>query len=159
MLIHINTYCVILHVQNKWTIFLCVCKGRNLFLYLRIWDLRIQSSQQSDLISNCQTFLFDVWLRGAVKDIIQTLPCEYTHFYLRPRTFFGSVYWSICGQDYGKTTGPIYMTLGVRVQHGPRKNSFNFGADTNHGSLTILKTAMQGWLLFTSSSTSLFFPI
>lgn len=31
-----------------------------------------------------------------------------------------------CQQDSGKTTGPVCMKLGGRVQHGPRKNPLIF---------------------------------
>ena len=31
-------------------------------------------------------------------------------------------------QDYGQITGLIYMKLGGRVKHGPRKNLLHFGA-------------------------------
>ena len=40
---------------------------------------------------------------------------------------FGVVCLSVCQQDYRKSTGEIFMKLGRRVLHGPRKNLF--GAD------------------------------
>ena len=35
-----------------------------------------------------------------------------------------------CQQDYAQTTGQIFMKLGGKVKHWPRKNPFHFGANT-----------------------------
>ena len=44
---------------------------------------------------------------------------------------FDAVCVSVCQQDYGKTSQMIFMKLGGRMQHGPRKNPLHFGADLN----------------------------
>lgn len=38
-----------------------------------------------------------------------------------------------CQQDYAKTTQQISSKLGGRMEHGPRKNPYNFGADHDKG--------------------------
>lgn len=40
-------------------------------------------------------------------------------------------------KNYGKTTSQIFMKLGGRVEHGPRKNPLKFSVDRNDR--TILK--------------------
>ena len=39
--------------------------------------------------------------------------------------------WLVClFVDYAKINWPIFTELGEGVEHGPRKNPFNFGADS-----------------------------
>ena len=39
---------------------------------------------------------------------------------------------SVCKKDYAKTNQPIFMKLGVEVEHGPRKDPLHVGADPFH---------------------------
>lgn len=48
--------------------------------------------------------------------------------------------WCVCQQDYGKTTGSIFMKLGGRVQRRPRKNPSNFGVDSKHEAANLFFT-------------------
>lgn len=43
-----------------------------------------------------------------------------------------SVHLSVCQRDNRKTAALIFMKLDGRVEHGPRKETLNYGAPPNH---------------------------
>lgn len=63
--------------------------------------------------------------------------------YIRGKTFYDSLPFYLCQgflsdcsydskKDFAKTTCPIFMKIGGKVKHRPRKKPMNFGADPTH---------------------------